>query len=192
MVFLRWLFGVPLAGLITIVLFAMMAGMIKIDRGISDSRDNPDIDIFPKIVETPERGNPPIEKLQKLKNPPPVEIPPTERSKAPGPIYSAKPGPPKNTGPEFGSGRMAGPIISYIPPYPDSCRSRGATGQVLVQFDVSPEGNVVNARVIEAPDRCFNRIISTVSKWKYPPTYENGRPVMRYGVVERFDFRLMD
>ncbi len=88
--------------------------------------------------------------------------------------------------------KNVGPLIRYAPPYPDNCRSRGVTGTVLVQFDVTPEGNVVNARVIDAPDRCFNRIVSTVSKWKYPPAYENGRPAMRYGVVKKFNFQLTE
>ena len=192
MVFFRWIFGLPLAGLITIALFAMMAGLIKIDRGFGEPRDTPEIEILPKMIERPE-GPTPIEPTgYKLEERPPVEIPPTERSKVPGPIISVEPGPPVIGGDEIGRGGIAGPVIRYNPPYPDTCRSRGATGIVLVQFDVSPEGNVINARVIDAPDRCFNRIISTVSKWKYPPAYENGRPVTRYGIVERFDFQLTD
>ena len=192
MVFFRWIFGLPLAGLITIALFAMMAGLIKIEREPGEPRNNPEIEIFPRIVETPQGPVPSPTLDPFLETPPPVEIPPSERSKVPDPVFTPRPRTPVKGDPDFGHKGNTGPIIRYNPPYPDSCRSRGATGIVLVQFDVSPEGNVINARVIDAPDRCFNRIISTVSKWKYPPAYENGRPVTRYGVVERFSFQLTD
>ena len=192
MVFFRWIFGLPLAGLVTIALFAMMAGLIKIDRGHGEPRDTPEINILPTIIENPPIPNPVGTGDPKLVERPPVEIPPAEPSKVPGPIVSLPPGQPEIVDPDIGRGGIGGPVIRYNPPYPDSCRSRGATGIVLVQFDVSPEGNVINARVIDAPDRCFNRIISTVSKWKYPPAFENGRPVTRYGIVERFDFQLTE
>ncbi len=57
MAFFRWFAGLPLAGLITLGLFAMMAGMIKLDRGLQPSKPTPLIEIFPKIEPTPP-GNP--------------------------------------------------------------------------------------------------------------------------------------
>lgn len=192
MTFFRWFAGLPLAGLITLGLFAMMAGMIKLDRGHKDPRAAPVLEIFPQIKETPIDPRPTPPKGPTLDDPPPIDIPPTDRAKAPGPVVSIAPGPPQIVDPEIGRAANVGPLIRYAPPYPDTCRSRGVMGIVLVQFDVTPEGNVVNARVIDAPDRCFNRIVSTVSKWKYPPAYENGRPVMRYGVVEKFNFQLTE
>ena len=192
MVFFRWFLGLPLAGLVTLALFAMMAGLIKIDRGVGEPRDTPKLEILPKIVETDPRVDRTPPGRQKIIDPPPVDIPPADRVKVPGPIVSVEPGPPDIIDPKISRATTVGPLIRYPPPYPDNCRSRGAIGIVLVQFDVTPEGNVINAQVIDAPDRCFNRIVSTVSKWKYPPAYENGRPVMRYGIVERFDFQLTE
>ncbi|MEM9617141.1 MAG: TonB family protein [Pseudomonadota bacterium] len=192
MTIFRWLAGLPLAGLITLGLFAMMAGLIKIEREPGEPKAPPILEIFPKIKETQIDRRSPPPKGPTLDDPPPVDIPPTDRSEAPGPVVSIDPGPPEIVGPEIKGAANVGPLIRYAPPYPDNCRSRGVTGIVLVQFDVTPEGAVVNARVVNAPDRCFNRIVSTVSKWKYPPAYENGRPVMRYGVVEKFNFQLTE
>ncbi len=191
MVFLRWIFGLPLAGLVTIALFAMMAGLVKIEREPNEPKEIPNLEIFPKIVEKPiiDDRHPPKHTFREQ---PPVEIQPSEKRGRPDPVPYTRPNPSGGTDQKISVQPVIAPLIRYNPPYPDNCRNRGATGIVLVQFDVSPEGDVINARVIDAPDRCFNRIISTVSKWKYPPAFENGRPVTRYGIVERFDFQLTD
>jgi protein TonB len=87
-----------------------------------------------------------------------------------------------------GEGAVSSPVIRIPPPYPENCRSRGAEGVVIVEFDVTPEGNVVNARVVDSANRCFNRsVLKAVSGWKYPPAAGGG---MRYGLMERFNFRL--
>lgn len=188
----RWMFGLPLAALITVALFMMMAGLIKIDRGPGAVRPLPKIEIFPKIDPTDPRENPDPIDQSVPDDPPETIIEPSTRSDLPKQTI-ADPTRTIDTGnPETGQMAIPNPVIRYAPPYPDACRSKGVAGAVLVQFDVTPEGNVVNARILEAPDRCFSRILRTVERWKYPPAYQNGRPVMRYGVVERFSFQLTD
>ena len=167
------------------------AGLIKIEREPGQVRAAPKIEIFPRIVEGPTRG---IKETSKpiQKDPPETIIEPTMKGDLPDRVTVD---PPRT----FGEGdpitdpvSIPNPVIRYAPTYPDACRSKGVEGAVLVQFDVTPEGNVVNARILEAPDRCFSRILRTVERWKYPPAYQNGRPVMRYGVVERFSFQLTE
>ena len=191
MSFFRWFFGLPLAAIVTVGLFALMAGLIKKDVVIGDPKPPTVVNIFPKIVES--SGDAREEKPDKIKEKQPeIEIRKTLPGEKP-PGVQIQPDPSEiDTNPAIETGRIGTPIIRHSPPYPENCRSRGIEGSVLVQFDVTPEGNVVNARVIDAPDRCFNRITRTVEKWKYPPAYENGRPVMRYGVVERFSFELTE
>jgi periplasmic protein TonB len=191
MVFFRWIFGLPLAALVTAGLFAVMAGLIqKPTVTLLPKKDAPEIDIHMKPL--PPDGPETKLKNEKVPKTPPIEIEFPGRREVPGPVVP-KPGktPIDPKGPEGGN-QFSGPVIRVAPPYPEACRSRGIEGDVIVQFDVTPEGTVVNVQIIDAPDRCFNRIVSTVSKWKYPPSYRNGRPVMRYGVVERFNFQLVD
>ncbi len=179
----------PIAALITAGLFMIMVGLIQKPIVVVDpARPNPDLDILMKLP-PPEgpRAKPTKEKVPKT---PPTELEfkkPTKNhgGKATGPA----PTPTTTKGPVIPT-RFPTPIIRMEPSYPEGCRAKGVEGIVLVQFDVTAEGNVVNVRIIEAPDRCFNRIISTVSKWKYPPAYQDGRPIKRYGVVERFNFQL--
>lgn len=188
----RWMFGLPMAALITTALFMMMAGLIKIDRGLVDPRPLPKFEIFPKIDDTDPHPKPEPDVRPIPDDPPETVIEPTTRGDLPDRIITDPTRRIDTGNPDTGRVSIPNPVIKYAPSYPDSCRSKGASGAVLVQFDVTPEGNVVNARILEAPDRCFRRVLRTVERWKYPPAYQNGRPVMRYGVVERFSFQLTD
>jgi len=189
MVFFRWIIGVPIAALITAGLFMIMAGLIqKPIIEVDPAKPNPDLDIFMKPIPPEGPRTKPIK--EEVPKAPQTEIEFKKPSKNPGGTQTGPaPTPATTKGPVIPT-QFPTPIIRMEPPYPEGCRAKGIEGNVLVQFDVTAEGNVVNVRVIEAPDRCFNRIVSTVSKWKYPPAYQDGRPVKRYGVVERFTFQL--
>lgn len=189
MTLFRWIVGAPFAGLVTVALFLLMAFLIR-EKEVSlpPPVDGPIIKIT--------TDEPPPEDGRKIRPPSetiPDEIPETDfefkKSTSPtGPIV--RPGPTKVDPTPPGAGSMAGPTIRIAPPYPETCRSRGIEGLVVVQFDVTPEGNVVNPRVIDSPNACFNRpLIKAVSGWKYSPASGGG---MRYGVIERFSFYLTD
>jgi len=93
---------------------------------------------------------------------------------------------------EFGT-EFGPPDIRVAPQYPNSCQSRSAEGEVLVQFDVTPEGDVVNITILESANSCFNAtVIRAVSRWKYTPGKRNGKAVARRGLVEKFSFQLED
>jgi len=191
-IFFRWIVGLPFAALITAGLFMLMAGLIqRPSLNLAEPQDAPKIQILAKerLPLEPLPTNP----KELLKDPPETIIPPAPAQGKPkgvpvGPTpktYKVDPG--KNTG------RFDAPVIKHAPLYPEACRSRAAEGGVLVQFDVTPEGSVVNIQILQSADSCFNRTVrKTVAKWKYPPAYRNGRPITRYGVIERFSFQLTD
>ncbi len=141
----------------------------------------------PTKVEPP-RGRPP----ELTENPPEIDF----RKTLPGPKPTVRiPKPDRRTEPPAAEaiGNFVAPVIKYPPQYPEGCRSRGLEGDVIVQFDVTPEGSVVNVVIVQSPHTCFNGAVRrTVAKWKYPPAAKNGRPGMRYGVVERFQFVLTE
>ncbi len=193
MVFFRWFVGLPLAAIITAGLFAMMAGLIRQDViDVEPPKQLPDISIHSKLG--PTDPDPEIPKPDRLPdNLPETEIDLPDRTEVPGPrnVLPDTEVTPPDEGPD--TERFAPPDIRYAPQYPENCRSKNAEGYVTVQFDVTPEGSVVNARVIESANSCFNRtVIATVSKWKYPPSTRGGRATMRYGLVEVFHFQLED
>lgn len=188
MTFLRWIASPPMAALITLGLFAMMAAMIQTPEidwpepqpyAEIDIRMKPETE--PPVAAEPPRTIPP--------DAPPATIAPPARHGPPNPIQlpPAEPIELPTGGEVF---HFTKPVIKHPPRYPENCRSRQAQGVVRVQFDVTPEGAVVNPRVIETPHRCFVRpVLNTVSKWKYPPA---GGTAMRYGLVETFSFVLSD
>lgn len=188
MTLFRWFASPPIAALITLGLFAMMAAMISTPV-VEWPQEKPyaDINIRMKpeterpITDPPERQVPP--------DAPPTTIAPPDRSDLPGPRV-VPPSEPIDLPTGGESFQFVKPVIKRPPSYPENCRSRQAQGTVRVQFDITPEGAVVNPRIIETPDRCFVRpVLRAVSTWKFPPSSGS---TMRYGVIETFSFILSD
>lgn len=189
----RLFLSAPAAAFVTLGLFAFMAAMIANDRiDIAPVRALPDIDIFakppqPETMPEQRRPSPLPEK------PPVIDRNPLPQPGKPGPVYDAPDYVPGDATPGNMGGVFPAPVIKHAPAYPETCRGRGAQGTVIVQFDVTPEGTVVNPQIISSAHGCFNRtVIRTVSKWKYPPLMENGRARTRRGVIETFVFTLED
>lgn len=80
------------------------------------------------------------------------------------------------------------------PRYPLACKRKRVEGVVAVEFDVTPQGRIANARVTSAPDRCFRRpMLRYIEKWRYRPLLgADGKYLWRRGIVERFTFTLND
>ena len=78
------------------------------------------------------------------------------------------------------------------PVFPKGCRRDFRSGQAVVEFDVSPEGAVMNARVLSSTDKCLNSAaLKNLSRIRYQPaTDESGRAVWRRGVRETITFDL--
>ena len=189
----RTLIGLPVAALITAALFMFMAGAIKQEPALQAAKPQQKFEILAK--KRPERTE--IVVPEPVPEPPePVEIKDDYRKSAPeGLDGGVIPGPIEGELTPVPPGRnFGGPTIKIAPDYPERCRARGAQGAVLVQFDVTPEGQVVNAVVIESDDRCFDRtVLRTIQRYKYPPAYDsNGKPIARRGVVEQFVFELSE
>ncbi len=183
----RWALGLPFAALVTLGLFFMMAELIR-EKGREYPPSKPSIDlkITPeKKMSDPETMEPPSKTIPEKMPPTDIRFPPLdgpERGPAPAP------GPTEIERIPPVAQRTPGAVVRFPPPYPENCRSRSVEGVVIVEFDVTPEGNVVNPRIVDSANRCFDRtVIKTVSGWKYPPASGGG---MRYGLVEQFNFQL--
>lgn len=102
------------------------------------------------------------------------------------------------TGPKLGS-RPGGkrtskevPLVRINPQYPRVAAQDGVEGWVRVRFDISPEGQVRNARVIGAKPRgVFEQAtLRAIRKWKYRPKTDKGTAIWRRGVAEKITFNL--
>ena len=192
--FFRMIFGLPGAAIITALLFLAMGWMIRQEGPPAEPVDTPDISILAKLKPTPPRPKfepPPRDKVE----PPPETKIDFPKSTDPGGRIDVGPLP----GPKGGDGvkiitSVLQPTVKFPPSYPENCRSKGAQGVVIVEFDVTPEGNVINPRIISSADSCFDRtVLRSIANWKYTPqTDADGRPKVQRGVREFFNFQLTE
>jgi TonB family protein len=71
-------------------------------------------------------------------------------------------------------------VVRPVPPvYPMSMRYSGIKGQVVLQFVVTPEGNVSNVTLLESNNPAFNEpAVDAIRKWKFEPGRNpEGKPV---------------
>jgi TonB family protein len=81
------------------------------------------------------------------------------------------------------------PIVRIPPEVPPNARG---DGWVLVQFDVSETGTVVNARVLAAePEGVFEKsALRAIERWRYRPAVIDGRAAPRRGLRVKLSFVL--
>jgi len=84
------------------------------------------------------------------------------------------------------------PIVKVAPNYPRRAAQKGIEGYVVVEFTVTTLGTVVDPVVIEAdPPGIFDRSATqAVTKFKYKPKMENGKPMEVKGVRNIIRFEL--
>jgi protein TonB len=69
-------------------------------------------------------------------------------------------------------------IAQPVPEYSTYLRHAEIQGNVVVSFEVSPKGDVVNPAVIRSTDRLFDEpTLRAIAKWKYVPAMKAGLPV---------------
>lgn len=86
------------------------------------------------------------------------------------------------------------PLVRVQPMFPMQARMRKVSGTVLVEFDVTAEGTVANARVVNAdPPGFFERAaLDAINKWRYRPRQVDGRAVPVSNLYVSFSFKLPD
>lgn len=83
-------------------------------------------------------------------------------------------------------------IERTFPVYPESARSAGLQGLVVLEADITPEGVPTDLKVISSPgDDLGKAAVDAVQKWRYKPTLLNGNPVEVVTTIS-VDFRLQD
>lgn len=82
----------------------------------------------------------------------------------------------------------AGPI------YPATAKQAGVEGLVIVRYDVTKEGNVINAVVAQSePAGVFDEAaLAAVRSWHFNPRIVEGEPQLVEGIVSPVRFRVGD
>ena len=187
----RFITVLPIAALVTAAIFIGMSGMIQTEAVIDDS-PRP---IIPDVVMGERETNGPVPEdfIRPDDLPtPPAETRPTVDPVDPGPGFNPV-GPVAPTGPDDYTTVMpslVSAILTPAPDYPQSCAARGTEGYAVVEFDVTANGDVVNARILESSHSCFERAaLAAIRNWKFRPTVGQTGVVQR-GLTKSFIFRL--
>ncbi len=196
--FLRLFVGVPGAILVTGALFLFMAAMIQGPTRLDEEKSGVNINITAQIDDSDlTNANKEFKRptLDTPPPPPPAVNDPSNRPALDGvratiPTINAN----LNIGSGFNPDRDAQPLVRIPPQYPERCMSRaGAQEIVVVEFDVTPEGQTTNPRVIDSSNSCLNRAaIRSVEKWKYQPKIVDNEAQWRRGVVTQITFELAE
>jgi len=109
-------------------------------------------------------------------------------------VYSPPPTPPSAGKATLGINYGDGPLFTIVnvsPNYPSVALARGLEGTVLVKFDVTTEGQVVNVVVVETSNSIFNKAAITAAyRFKYKPKTVDGIPYETLGLRKQFRFEL--
>lgn len=194
---IRLITGLPGALVVTSAIFLILATVIAPREDVQLSEDRSvEINVTRQLRDTTALRT---EDFQRpvLDQPPPP--PPTVTDPSFRPQVSAQIGALpdlSNVDIDIGTGfnpdRDAQPLVRIPPQYPQRCMARADPSEsVLVEFDVTPEGTVVNTRVIESSNSCFNRAaMRAVERWRYNPKIVDNVPEPRFGVRHVIEFAL--
>lgn len=103
------------------------------------------------------------------------------------------PPPPIDTGPVTGI-NPDGPLVNVIrvePDYPAALAARGIEGWVVVQFDVTPQGTVINAVAVASSHPGFEKsALKAAQRFRYKARVVDGIPVATHGIRAQFTYRM--
>ncbi|WP_181935615.1 energy transducer TonB [Wenzhouxiangella sp. 15190] len=194
---LRLLGGIPTAAIVTIGLFLLLATVITQQQDVQlDDDVSVEINVTRQIEDTSDRRRQDMQRpvLDQPPPPPPTVSDPDFRPSS-NVQMAAMPdlsGVDVDIGTGFNPDRDAQPLVRIPPQYPQRCMGRAEPVEtVVLQFDVTPEGSVVNPEVIESTNSCLNRAaLRAVQRWRYNPKIVDDVAQPRYGVRTAIDFTL--
>ena len=196
--FVRLFVGTPIAVVVTGLLFLFMAAMIKSDIRLEEEKDSLSIDITAQLDDTDLNDASKEFKRPTLDTPPPPPPAVTDPSNRPALDGVRAEIPQIDTSLDIGTGfnpdRDAQPLVRIPPQYPERCMSRAkARETVVVEFDVTPQGQTTNTRVVDTTNSCLNRAaMRSVERWKYQPKIVDNVAEWRRGVNTAITFTLVE
>ena len=75
-------------------------------------------------------------------------------------------------------------VKGNAPIYPPVLKAEGIGGQVTVQYDVTRQGRVVNARIVAStPSGLFDAALQALGSWRFKPQVRGGEVVAALGLT---------
>ncbi len=201
---IRLFVGLPIAAVITFLLFMLMQRLILTDEVvIEEAGDELRISISEEVEDLQVRQREvTMDDVNDVEPPPPPPQIERQVAEAPSEDMNTIAGEiPEFDAPDLGSGdvsfdvsdRDAQPMVRIPPQYPPRAAERGTEGYCLMQFDVTPDGTPTNIVAVDCSSSLFERSsVRAVERWRYEPKIQNGNAVWRRGVQTRLDYQLAD
>ncbi len=189
-----------LAGITTFGLFAFMAFLISSDKV---NLTTPPDDIPFDIVQLPDETPAQVKVRSKLQ--PPTPPPPIVRTSVPPEVGDTNPSlvynPPeiKISGNDSNIFTLANkanaearPLVRVNPKYPIGAARDGIEGWVVLAFDISAIGEVINIAIVDSqPKRTFDKAArQALKKWKYKAKSVDGKAVAQSNFTVQLDFSM--
>jgi len=189
--------GVPIAVIVTSLLFLLLATVITQRQDVQLSEDiSVEINVLRQISDSSTQAQEDFQRpvLDQPPPPPPMVTDPSFRpnmSVQMGALPDLS-GVDIDIGTGFNPDRDAQPLVRIPPQYPQRCMSRAREREtVVLEFNVTPDGGVVNPQVIQSTNSCFDRAaIRAVERWRYNPKIVDNIAQPRFGVRTAIDFEL--
>ncbi len=201
---IRLLIGIPIASVVTFLLFLLMDRLIFTDElELEDESEDIVISIAEEVDELQANVRElTIDDVPEVTPPPPppqierqaAEQPNEDMSTIVGEIPEFEAPTLSGNDVNFSvSDRDAQPLVRIEPQYPMRAAERGVEGTCTVTFDVTPDGVTTNISILSCSSSLFQRdSIRAVERWRYQPKIVDGVAVRRTGVVTEFNFQLAD
>lgn len=194
---IRLITGLPGGIIVTAAVFMILATVISTRDDVQLSEDRSvQINVTRQLQDTETQANRDFQRpvLDQPPPPPPTVTDPSfrpEMSVQVGALPDLS-GVDVDIGTGFNPDRDAQPLVRIPPQYPQRCMTRASPEEsVTVEFDVTPEGSVVNPRVLESTNSCLNRAaMRAVERWRYNPKIVDNVAKPRLGVRTTLVFQL--
>ncbi|WP_017930106.1 energy transducer TonB [Robiginitomaculum antarcticum] len=196
----RWIIGIPIAAVLTYLLFVLMMVLIDGEWEAQEKSDIAKFEIDPKVEDLKViKRETVIDEVRRVTTPPPP--PQIERQQAVQPnepIATLEGAIPEFDAPKIDrqsfkiavSDRDAQPLVRIPPSMPPRAEK---SGHCRMRFDVSPQGSPYNVVATYCTQSLFERnSVKAVEKFKYNPKMQDGQAISRRGVETKITFQLAD
>lgn len=189
-----------LGGLVTVLLVAVMARLIATDYEEPVENPYPKVQSvhMPEVKPTVQKNEPPVKPQAPPSQPPTTQVDPRV-DPVDVPTVAPPPAPGDTVFDPNVVSREPVPIFKTAPRYPRAALRREIEGYVVVEFTITKNGSVRDARAVAGydsagnPTGIFNRsAVAAVERFKYQPQLEDGVPVERHGVRNRIRYKMAD
>lgn len=195
----HWLTGLLGAGLVTLLLFQLMASLVRQDALITRPVSQM-LDVTVGAPRTERQLSPKVRPLPPPPAPLVARVPATQSQADPAlsiglsdvvvvaPVLAALSQPEPMSRPDGD----ASPLVRIEPKYPPQAARDGVSGWVLLSFSIDADGSVTDIAVIAAePKRVFEQeAVKALKRWKYQPLINNGKAEKRQQMHVQLDFQL--